>query len=238
MCTVTYVPVEGGFVFTSNRDEDPKRSAHKIIEDTRGEVTISFPQDDGAQGTWFAFSNKDQFACILNGAFEPHIRKENYSMSRGLMALAFFDYENIDSFLDNFVFEGMESFTLILYQQGDFRELKWDEIDLHCRVLSKDEIYVWSSCTLYTQDWWVDRTIAFKEFVARRQPNQEEIMAYHKTTLPFVSEALQARLNSPKPLTNLPLETTSVSSILKSDLGYDFHFYRMDERYNYHKTTY
>lgn len=235
MCTVTYVPIAGGFVFTSNRDEDPQRSAQKIVEDKRGEVTLTFPQDEGAHGTWFSFSDADQFACILNGAFEPHVRKDHYSMSRGLMALAFFDYENIDAFLDSFAFEGIEPFTLLLYCQGDFRELKWDETDLHHRTLPTDQIHLWSSCTLYTHDWWMDRAISFKEFVVRQQPDQKGIISYHKTELPFVPEALQARLSSPKPLTNLPLKTTSVSSILKNDEGFDFHFHRMDERFNHHK---
>ena len=65
--------------------------------------------------------------------------------------------------------------------------------------------------------------------------NHKEIMSYHKTELLFVAEALQARLSSPKPLTNLPLKTTSVSSILKGDKGFDFRFYRMDQRLNHHK---
>ncbi|MGB2476316.1 MAG: NRDE family protein, partial [Flavobacteriaceae bacterium] len=83
MCTVTFVPTKNGFIFTSNRDEDPQRAASKLIEEKRGEHTITFPQDQGAKGTWFAFSNRQQFVCVLNGAFEPHIRKSSYSMSRG-----------------------------------------------------------------------------------------------------------------------------------------------------------
>ena len=75
MCTVTFVPTKEGFVFTSNRDEDPRRAAHNIVEDQRGDRTVFFPQDEGASGTWFAYSNEDQFACILNGAFKPHQRK-------------------------------------------------------------------------------------------------------------------------------------------------------------------
>ena len=81
MCTVTYVPTAKGSVFTSNRDEDPKRSASKIVEDLRGELTIFFPQDEEAHGTWIAYSNHDQFVCILNGAFVPHQRKKQYAMS-------------------------------------------------------------------------------------------------------------------------------------------------------------
>ena len=40
-------------------------------------------------------------------------------MSKGMMALAFFDY-TIGKLSLAFNFEGMEPFTMILYHQGDF----------------------------------------------------------------------------------------------------------------------
>ena len=237
MCTVTFVPTEEGFVFSSNRDEDPQRAAQNLVEDERGDLKVYFPQDKGASGTWFAYSNADQFACVLNGAFEPHQRKEFYTMSRGIMALAYFDYTTIDEFIHAFNFEGMEPFTLILYNKGDFKELKWDEVELHVRSLSVQDIHLWSSATLYNQEWWLDRSVNFKEFVARKQPDQVGIMDYHKTVLPFVPEALQALLGSSSPLTNLPVKTTSVSSLEKTSLGFKFHFHRTDGQVKLFKST-
>ena len=237
MCTVTFVPTEEGFVFSSNRDEDPQRAAQNVVEDERGDLKVYFPQDKGASGTWFAYSNADQFACVLNGAFEPHQRKEFYTMSRGIMALAYFDYATIDEFINTFNFEGMEPFTLILYNKGDFKELKWDEVELHVRSLSVQDIHLWSSATLYNQEWWLDRSVNFKEFVARKQPDQVGIMDYHKTVLPFVPEALQALLGSSSPLTNLPVKTTSVSSLERTSLGFKFHFHRTDGQVKLFKST-
>ena len=237
MCTVTFVPTEEGFVFSSNRDEDPQRAAQNLVEDERGDLKVYFPQDKGASGTWFAYSNADQFACVLNGAFEPHQRKEFYTMSRGIMALAYFDYTTIDEFINTFNFEGMEPFTLILYNKGDFKELKWDEVELHVRSLSVQDIHLWSSATLYNQEWWLDRSVNFKEFVARKQPDQVGIMDYHKTVLPFVPEALQAFLGSSSPLTNLPVKTTSVSTLEKTSLGFKFHFHRTDGQVKLFKST-
>jgi uncharacterized protein with NRDE domain len=237
MCTVTFVPTEEGFVFSSNRDEDPQRAAQNLVEDERGDLKVYFPQDKGASGTWFAYSNADQFACVLNGAFEPHQRKEFYTMSRGIMALAYFDYTTIDEFINTFNFEGMEPFTLILYNKGDFKELKWDEVELHVRSLSVQDIHLWSSATLYNQEWWLDRSVNFKEFVARKQPDQVGIMDYHKTVLPFVPEALQALLGSSSPLTNLPVKTTSVSTLEKTSLGFKFHFHRTDGQVKLFKST-
>ena len=237
MCTVTFVPTKEGFVFTSNRDEDPQRAAHNVVEDIRGDLKVYFPQDEGASGTWFAYSNTDQFACVLNGAFEPHKRKKFYTMSRGIMALAYFDYNTIEDFLNEFDFEGMEPFTLILYNKGNFKELKWDEIQLHVRSLSVQDIHLWSSATLYNQEWWLNRSVNFKEFVARKQPDQVGIIGYHKSFLSFVPEALQALLGSPSPLTNLPVKTTSVSSLEKASLGFKFHFHRTDGQVKLFKST-
>ncbi len=59
---------------------------------------------------------------------------------------------------------------------------------------------------LYNEEWWLDRSVSFKEFVARQQPDQMGIMHYHKTILPFVPEALQARIGSTASLTNIPLK--------------------------------
>ena len=238
MCTVTFVPTADGFVFTSNRDEDPKRAAQNVIEDKRGDVKVFFPQDEGASGSWFAYSDADQFACILNGAFVPHQRKQSYAMSRGIMALAFFDYTSIDEFINTFNFLGMEPFTLLLYHSGSFRELKWDETELHVRSLSTKDVHLWSSRTLYTEDWWVDRTVNFKEFIARQQPDQIGIMHYHKTELAFTPAALQALLGSAKPLRNIPVKTTSVSSIEKNPAGFKFHFHRTDDQVKLYKSTY
>ena len=42
MCTVTFVPTKEGFVFSSNRDEDPQRAAHNVVEDTRGDLRSIF----------------------------------------------------------------------------------------------------------------------------------------------------------------------------------------------------
>lgn len=238
MCTVTFVPTPKGFVFTSNRDEDPKRAANTIVKDDGQNGYLYYPQDERAKGTWFAFSDNDQFACVLNGAFHPHQPKADYRLSRGTMALRYFDYPSIDDFMDGFAFEGIEAFTLILYHQGDFKEVKWDEKALHVRDLPLDTIHLWSSCTLYTEEWWLDRSIKFKEFVARHNPSQAEIIDFHAKELPFVHSALEARLGNSIPMSQIPLKTTSVSSLTKVDKGFDFYFHRTDGSITAQKSTF
>jgi antitoxin component HigA of HigAB toxin-antitoxin module len=98
-------------------------------------------------------------------------------------------------------------------------------------------VHLWSSATLYNQEWWLDRSVNFKEFVARKQPDQVGVIDYHKTVLPFTPEALQALLGSTAPLTNLPVKTTSVSSLEKTSQGFKFHFHRTDDQVKLFKST-
>ena len=46
MCTVSFIPLqENKFIFTSNRDENPKRAATSLHELDVKEKKLFFPQD-------------------------------------------------------------------------------------------------------------------------------------------------------------------------------------------------
>ncbi len=222
MCTVSFVPHKEGFVFTSNRDEDPARAATQLIEKKTRFSTVYYMEDPLAKGTWFAFSTQ-RFVCVLNGAFEPHQRKASYRMSRGAMALESFQYDSLKAFRENFSFDGLEPFTLVLYNQGDFQEWIWDEKELHVRLLSTDAVHLWSSRTLYTRNCWATRKKDLNAWKPKAK-SQEKIMEYHKTQLPFSVKHLEERLEGVTKLTNIPLQTTSVSSIQASSAGFSFVF--------------
>ena len=58
MCTVSFIPFpDERFIFTSNRDENPKRAATALHELEVEGKTLFFPQDEQAKGSWFVFSN-------------------------------------------------------------------------------------------------------------------------------------------------------------------------------------
>lgn len=238
MCTVTFVPQTDGFIFTSNRDEDPSRAAIAFQEKQIGRSKVFFPEDQQAKGSWFAFSDTGQFACVLNGAFQPHDRKTNYLMSRGLMLLQFFEPNSINEFLRSFSFEGIEPFTLLIYNADDFREVRWDEDQLHQKQLSMEQVHLWSSCTLYNEDWWKQRSTNFGRFIKEECPDQSMIINYHKLKLPFEVAALQARLQNYSPIFNIPIETTSVSSLKKTKAGFSFLFSRTDGSLKIQKSTF
>ena len=153
MCTVTYIPKDSrGFILTSNRDEQASRSAKKLIRRKELHQEIIFPQDAKAGGTWIAISSNDKMVCLLNGAFVKHKHQPPYRRSRGLMVLDFFTYLDANTFFAKYEFQGMEPFTMIIYDQGKLIEARWNEEKLHFSTLDIHKSYIWSSATLYSEE--------------------------------------------------------------------------------------
>jgi hypothetical protein len=183
MCTVTFIPQgKDHFILTSNRDEQAARSPKHITLWDEGNQHLLFPRDTGAGGTWIAVSNDNRLVCILNGAFERHVRKPSYRLSRGIMALQFFDFVNAPDFFDHFDFEGIEPFTMIIYDREKLYELRWDEKQIHVKSLKTNNLHVWSSATLYEKpirekrEWWFANWRA-----GRTDFSQDAILNWHYT---------------------------------------------------------
>ncbi len=183
MCTVSYLPTpEGGFILTSNRDEAPKRSAAGLYQDQSGDKTLLFPRDPLAQGTWIAASDAQQLVCVLNGAFVKHQHRPPYRLSRGIMALRFFDYPNAQAFFETFDFSGIEPFTMVIYDAGELYELRWDEQKTHVLALPAEQQHIWASCTLYPTEWQQKRQDWFQDWQKQYpQPDQKAILDFHRT---------------------------------------------------------
>jgi len=148
MCTVTYLPLgKDQFVLTSNRDESPRRQPEGIFKNE--ERGLIYPKEPSQGGTWIAASDNGRLLCLLNGAFVKHKHQPPYKRSRGLLVLDFFDYKDAPSFFENYDFEGIEPFTLVIYDRGNLYQLRWDEKKVHVKELMPTEAYIWSSATLY-----------------------------------------------------------------------------------------
>ena len=127
MCTVTYVPSGDGFYLTSNRDESLKRSKVDWPSDqTFNNYTLTYPKDVTGNGTWIAVDNRGNVVCLLNGAFQPHQRKEKYRHSRGLVVLGIFSFDSAENFYKNYDLHDIEPFTLVLVFNGKLFEFRWD----------------------------------------------------------------------------------------------------------------
>lgn len=183
MCTVTYLPLpEEQFLFTSNRDESPLRAASNIQRSFTAGKTLLYPQDSYAKGTWIAIADTRQLVCILNGAFVKHKHQPPYRMSRGLMALQFFDYADADHFFKEFAFKGMEPFTMIIYDQGKLYTLYWDETTPHIKLLDPQQTHIWSSSTLYPPALQTKRAQWFANWEAQQDGyTSASIMDFHRT---------------------------------------------------------
>lgn len=184
MCTLTYLPTENGFIFTSNRDEQKLRAAALPPQSysIHGEEII-FPKDGAAGGTWFASGETLQI-CLLNGAFEKHIPQPPYRLSRGIVLLDAFQYTDLGSFYHDYSFDGIEPFTLVGVDTTFERrllELRWDGTHAFLRELIANQAQIWSSATLYPQPVRQKRKEWFREFLSNTPaPNQDDMLNFHQ----------------------------------------------------------
>ena len=178
MCTVTFIPTNDGFYFTSSRDEKASRNTIPPLKYNINGLEIYFPKDEKAGGTWFATNDNGRTACLLNGAFENHKKSLSYTKSRGLILLESFQFTSILDFKNEINLENIEPFTLLIldYQLGHlnhFFELRWDGKDKHFKELPKDKPQIWSSSTLYKKETrdkreylfnsWLENNITYKD---------------------------------------------------------------------------
>ena len=75
----------------------------------------------------------------------------------------------------------IEPFTLIIADDNNLYECRWDSNQKHCNQLSKNRHYIWSSTTLYKDDIAKKRELWFEAFL-NKHPNhtQEDILHFHQ----------------------------------------------------------
>lgn len=185
MCTVTYLPLNStSFILTSSRDERrQRRAALPPAEYLMGECSVHFPKDPEKGGTWVATSKTGFTLCLLNGAYETHVIKESYRISRGIMLLDFFLYQDVQAFAREYNFEGIEPFTLIITDhRGDIQlyELRWDEKQVSLKEKDASKPAILSSVTLYPCETIQKHEMLFSDWLQQHpEKNQEDIIAFH-----------------------------------------------------------
>jgi len=214
MCTVTYLPIaDNQFILTSNRDETPLRKTippKKYVEDG---VTLTYPKDEIAGGTWIGVSSKNRVVCLLNGGFVNHKRKLPYKMSRGIIVKNILIADNAIAFINDFDFTNIEPFTLILID-WDVKlvtyELVWDGMKKHFKPLAQ-EPKIWSSSPLYTPEMKEERELWFTNWLENnKQESLKNILEFHK------NDSLGTKEISPK-MKRKFVETVSITSIKKEE---------------------
>lgn len=180
MCLVSYLPLEEGFLLTSNRDEDKDRAKECLLPKTYNlrYSDITFPQDPKG-GTWIAVRDNQDCLVLLNGAFKKHVRKESYGRSRGLIFLELFDHKDTLKAWEEFNLEDIEPFTLcfILKHQKMF-ELVWDGRKKYTTSLDMSIPHLWMSCTLYSRSEYTQIKKQFLE-LSQENMNYQNILDFH-----------------------------------------------------------
>lgn len=185
MCTVTYIPTDTGFYFTSSRDEKASRTTIPPKTYNVDGIDLVFPKDKLAGGTWIASNPMGKTACLLNGAFVNHQKEKQYDRSRGLILLESFNYATTPEFCDNVELNNVEPFTLLTldYKDGilnSFYELRWDGKNKHLKKLSHTDNQIWSSATLYNQTIQEVRQMVFKNWIQKHHGFEDKmILNFH-----------------------------------------------------------
>ncbi|MET1257733.1 NRDE family protein [Flagellimonas sp. DF-77] len=182
MCTVSYIKNGPTVLITSNRDEHimRKNALAPAEQDINGKKVV-FPKDPKAGGSWFAVAEDGAVVVLLNGAFEKHVSSGPYRKSRGLVVLDVASQEHRKPFLKSMELEGIEPFTLLVYEQGALHELRWDGLR---KTLSNKDIgqaHIWSSATLYDPETIAHREGLFEDFLDQGERSAAGVIAFHSS---------------------------------------------------------
>lgn len=184
MCTVTYIPLNKKAFFTSNRDEKSWRNP-AVPPQAYPSLTgkIFYPKDANAGGTWVAIHENGNVIVLLNGAFTFHDSNPPYRKSRGLILLDLLEQESPVHFFHTINLEGIEPFTLVLWQGKELFECLWDGKKIYSNRIDESVPHIWSSVTLYNEEITAKRKGWFEDWLkSRDQFSLEEILHFHQFT--------------------------------------------------------
>jgi hypothetical protein len=184
MCTVTFIPLPQGIILTSNRDEHISRGIAQYPEFyVLNNKKLVFPRDSKAGGTWFISDLHGNTGVLLNGAFKKHTPWPPYRKSRGFVLPEIFLSESPYQALKDYNLQGIENFTIILWEQKQLREIKWDGEKLWVKQHDAAKSHIWSSVTLYNgkmineRHGWFNAWLKFHSHIT-----QQGILNFHAST--------------------------------------------------------
>jgi hypothetical protein len=94
-----------------------------------------------------------------------------------------FDYDEPIDFCEQYNFHNIEPFTMLLLENKQFIELRWDGLKRHIRLLSQSIPQIWSSFTLYDPSVQSRRKRWFYDFLDKNlgYAHPDDIWQFHKT---------------------------------------------------------
>lgn len=184
MCTVSFVSTNDKVIITSNRDEKIIRpSAVPPKNYTLNGKNIIYPKDSKAGGTWYVVDENGTVLVLLNGADEKHQVQLHYRKSRGLIVLEMISSASPKGFWNEIDLENIEPFTLVLFQDKQLFQLRWNGVEKSTVLLEIDKNYVWSSSTLYSKAIREQRSSWFYTFLdANPEITEDKMLHFHRYT--------------------------------------------------------
>jgi Transport and Golgi organisation 2 len=184
MCTVTFIPTNSKYFITASRDEKNIRRQAFVpaVYEIRHRKLI-FPKDGEAGGTWIALHENGNAAVLLNGAFEKHSPDPPYRKSRGKILLNIIAGDRALNHFFQMDLKRIEPFTLVLFENKNLYECRWDGKGKHLQQLKSHRPCIWSSVTLYDQEAINKRDQWFTAFLNNKpNPAQKDILEFHQFT--------------------------------------------------------
>ncbi|CAH8295824.1 transport and Golgi organization protein 2 [Mariniflexile fucanivorans] len=182
MCSVSFVPLEGGFLLTSNRDEKSYRPTIEPKIYFENGVELIYPKDKKAGGTWIVAKEDGTCIVLLNGAFENHQKKDFYTKSRGVVLKEIIVDEEPVFYFSEVNLKQVEPFTLIIFQKNELTEVRWDGVGKYITPKSIDKPHFWSSATLYNQSQQDIRKQWFQDFCYKKSLTVGNMLSFHSDT--------------------------------------------------------
>jgi uncharacterized protein with NRDE domain len=168
MCTVSFVKTDTKIIITSNRDEQLIRPSAIAPKNYRvNGKNVIYPKDPKGGGTWLVVDENGTLVVLLNGASEKHTFNLGYNKSRGLIVLDIIFHSSPRNFWNIIDLDSIEPFTIVLFQEQELFQLRWDGIKKEAIKLGTDKRYIWSSSTLYSKEIREERSDLFKVFLEK-----------------------------------------------------------------------
>jgi uncharacterized protein with NRDE domain len=183
MCTVSFT-YKGGkdFILISNRDEAVTRKTMSPKIYSEDNISMIYPKDEVAGGTWVGTSSKNRTLCILNGAFVNHKKKLTYKKSRGIIVKELLKVDDVFSAIESYDFKDIEPFTLLIVDWNSVLkliELVWDGNKKQINDLPLTS-RIWSSSTLYNSEMKMFRKKWFQEYLIQNGSSSDELLNFHE----------------------------------------------------------
>ncbi len=181
MCTLTYFPGSSKVIFTSNRDESPKRphAEPPKVEEYKG-FRFCYPRDPLGGGTWVVCKSDGSMGCLLNGAFEKHKHRPPYKMSRGIILMQTIQSDSPLDFLSKTDLENIEPFNLVVLDKKNLCELRWDGHRKHIRFFDPLKPAIWASASLYSKENIKKRESWFGRWLSEGVHSSDSLLDWHK----------------------------------------------------------